>query len=197
MKRFMIILTMLVISSAFVYSQCVIYLKNGQKIEARSFMAPLKGDDIFYKSKDKQQLSIKKADLFVITRGKYLYKVNANGFLAGGKMFKGMPPVDQKSTCVDGAVDALTYYKSSAKFGVAIVSFLAWPVGLVTAAVVSSTKPPESKLNIPPTANKSDNTYIDCYKKEAKKKKSQEVWMGWSLGTTLGVLVEVLLLMPK
>ena len=196
MKRFILLLTMLAVSSTIVFSQCTIYLKNGQKIAARYFFAPLKGDEIKYKTPDRQMLKVKKADVYVITRRKELNKLNENGFLVGGMMFKGMPAPDQKSVCVDGAMDALTYFKpSGTAIGTGIISFLAWPVGIITTAIVASVPPPAAKLNIPETANKNDNAYLDCYKKEPKKKKSSTAWRGCSFGMSMGILVEAIVML--
>jgi len=194
MKKF-ISCFLILVAPAIIFGQCTIYMKNGDKIPAKSFFAPIKSDQLTYKSADKQKLSVNKKDVFALTRKKQFYVLNENGMLVGGTTFKGMPAPDAKSPCLDGAVDALNSYRvGGTPIATGVVSLLVWPVGILTTAIVTSVPPAQERLNVPASGDKNNKTYMDCYKKEARKKKNQAAWMGCSLGTCWGIAITSLIL---
>ena len=57
--------------------------------------------------------------------------------------------MDPNSICSQAIVDAIKNYKiKGTVIGTGVVSFLVWPVGLITAIAVSSVPPAEKNLHI-------------------------------------------------
>lgn len=193
MKKIIIMLACL-FGSISMYSQMTIVLNSGEKIPIKRYVLKPRGEVLPYITKDGQKKEVKKADVFCLIRGKGLFVFDNKGMPKAGRILKSAPEMDPNNICSKAIVDALRNYRSGGPgIGTGAVSFLAWPVGLITAAVVSSVPPAESKLKMDPTKT-SDAQYCDCYKKEAHKKKSGSAWMGWGLGTALGCAVGALIM---
>jgi hypothetical protein len=198
MKTLFLIVAVSAMMSVSAFSQNLkIILKDGEKIEAKRFFPIMPKDDaIKYLAMDGTKQEVQKADLFcMILKKKAVFVVDNSGKAKQGKLLKEVKELSPDDVCSQAIVDAIKQSKvGGAAAGTGVVSFLAWPVGLVTATVVSST--PVSNNNLHLDASKSTDTpYCDCYKKEASKKKKTVTWMGWGLGTTLGVSVSMLVLM--
>ena len=194
MKKIMMIILACFIGSISMYALINIILNSGEKIPIKRYVLKPRGEVLPYITKDGQKKEVKKADVFCLIRGKSLFVFDSKGLPKAGRILKTAPEMDPNNTCSKAIVDALRNYRSGGPgIGTGAVSFLAWPVGLVTAAIVSSAPPAESKLKMDP-AKASDPQYCDCYKKEAHKKKSGSTWMGWGLGTALGCAVGALIM---
>jgi hypothetical protein len=178
-------------------AQVEVYLNNGEIIKGLKLKPKLNGNlNIIMDNKASKE--IKREELnFFIRKNKEIgaFSVKNPRKLVQAKMFANMPPIDLKSDCTMGAVDAVKNYDPFGPFvGTAVTSVLAWPVGLVTAIVVSSKPPRESKLSYPDLKKVEIKEYKDCYNKEAFKVKKSNTWMGWALGTSLGIMVSTVLI---
>jgi hypothetical protein len=195
MKKLSIILLVYLLGSISLYSQFTIKLNNGETLEARRVVIPPRGEAVKCILKDHTKPEIKKTDIFCIIRGKQIIAFGDNKLAKGGKLLGEMKEMNINDTCAIAIVDAIRQQKvGGAAFGTGIVSVIAWPVGLITAIVISSTPPSEANMNIS-SSKLSDNKYCDCYKKEAIKKKKAVTWMGWGLGTTFGIALSSLIIM--
>jgi hypothetical protein len=179
------------------FSQVEVYLNNGEIVKGLKLKPKLNGNlNIIMDNKASKE--IKREELnFFIRKNKEIgaFSVKNPRKLVQAKMFSNMPPIDLKSDCTMGAVDAVKNYDPFGPFvGTAVTSVLVWPVGLVTAIVVSSKPPKESNLNYPDMKKVEITAYKDCYKKEAFKVKKSNTWMGWALGTSLGVMVSTVIM---
>jgi hypothetical protein len=195
MKKLSIILLIYLLGSISIYAQFTIKLYNGETLEARRVVIPPRGEAIKCVLKDHTKPEIKKSDIFCIIRGKQIIAFASNNLAKGGKLLGEMKDMNLNDTCAIAIVDAIRQQKiGGAAFGTGIVSVIAWPAGLITAIVISSTPPSEANMNMS-SLKLSDNQYCDCYKKEAIKKKKAITWMGWGLGTTLGITLSSLIIM--
>jgi hypothetical protein len=193
MKKIIIVLTC-IFGSISMYAQISIVLNSGEKIPIKRYVIKPRGEVLPYITKDGQKKEVKKAEVFCLIRGKNLFVFDSKGMPKQGRLLKDKPEMDPNNICSKAIVDAAKNYRSGGPgIGTGAVSFIAWPVGLITAAVVSSAPPATSKLKMD-QANASDTQYCDCYKKEAHKKKSGSAWMGWGLGTALGCAVGALIM---
>lgn len=191
-----IVTLILILTTGIVYSQVNAYLKNGEVLKGEK-MRMLMNGNLNLISSDGSQKEIKREDLnFYVMKGSIFgYDAKHPKKLKSAKMFKDMPPIDVKTDCTKGSVDAVKNYDPFAPFvGTAVTSILVWPVGIVTAAVVSSKPPAESSLGLPDPSLKDNAAYYNCYKEEAFKVKKSNTWLGCSLGTTWGIAIMTILI---
>ncbi|MEZ5195590.1 MAG: hypothetical protein R2764_04105 [Bacteroidales bacterium] len=183
-----ILLSVLLCCTVYAFSQQTIHTIGGDEIGIKKWKIAPKFQ-IKYKLSDKSSSGFQFIDL------KDIYYINdkkGNGiaFQEKGKNFKIKKVSNLSKIELQGAVDACKYSRQSgAYWGTWVPSFLFMPVGLGTAIVVSSTKPNQKSLNMPDSELVNDPVYVQSYKKQARKNKSQMTWMGFTLGFSLALAV--------
>jgi hypothetical protein len=195
MKKTFYLLLICIIGHTNLFAQFNIVFNNGEKLEAKKLFAPRKGEMVNYVLQDGTKGDAKKSDIFCVIRKKNIIAFDNNNVPKGGRLIPEAKEMDPKDICSIAVVDAIKQSKiGGAAIGTGVVSFIVWPAGLVTSIVVSSIPPSDKNLNLN-ESKITDTQYCDCYKKEASKKKKSATWMGWGLGTSIGIPIGMLILL--
>jgi hypothetical protein len=96
---------------------------------------------------------------------------------------------------MQGRTDAARHYKgyTGAGTGTLVTSLLSPLVGLIPAAICSSTEPQESNLNFPDYELMKNADYYNGYTQASKKIKSRKVWTNWGIGLGANLVAIILL----
>jgi hypothetical protein len=195
MKKTFYLLLICIIGHTNLFAQFKIIYNNGETLEAKRLFAPGKGETANYVLKDGTKGKVKKSDIFCVIRKKNIIAFDKNNVTKAGRMISEVKEMNPNDTCSRAVVDAIKQSKiGGSAIGTGVVSFIVWPAGLVTAVVVSSIPPSDKNLNLSESKT-TDTQYCDCYKKEASKKKKSATWMGWGLGTSIGIPIGMLILL--
>ena len=177
------------------FAQFKIVFNNGKILEAKKLFVPRKGETVNYVLQDGTKGEAKKSDIFCAIRKKNIIAFDNNNMPKGGKLLPEVKEMNPNDICAIAIVDAIKQQKiGGAAIGTGVTSVVVWPVGLVTAVVVSSVPPSEKNLNINQSKT-TDTQYYECYKKEASKRKKSTTWMAWGFGTAIGIPLSMLILM--
>ncbi|WP_100628025.1 hypothetical protein [Algoriphagus formosus] len=187
MKFILVILGMLFSFSN--YAQDVITKKDGTDIEAK--VLEVTPEEIKYKRFDNQS-----GPTFTILISEVLMVTYENGTrdIFDQKRTYSTESDELYELIEKGKQDALMYYNgnNSGRGGVAATSILFGPViGLIPAAIITSSEPDEGNLNAPNLELMRDPNYRKGYTDQATKTKKKKVWKAYGIasGIWLGIIV--------
>jgi len=175
------IATFLVANSLF--SQDILTKKTGDDIQAK--VLEVTTTEVKYKKFDNLNgpiFSILKSDLLMIR-----YENGSKDVFNETKKNE-EKIVSVKDFYLEGQHDATVYYRGykGAGTGVFVTSFLLSPlVGLIPAALCSSSDPDDSNLSYPSSELMQNREYANGYRQKAKKIKQGKVWKNW--GVAFGI----------
>ena len=188
MKKIGLTLGITFLTITFCFSQDVITLKTGEDINAKIIEVGV--SDIKYKKFDNidgPSFTILKSDVLMTrykngTKDVYNLEKKENS--------------NNEEMALQGAKDAVTNYKgqNSGKVWTGVTSVIASPlVGLIPAAICSSSEPDEENLNVKNTELMKNTSYNTAYNKKAHKIKKNKIWTSYGIGSGIWVLLILLL----
>lgn len=191
-KLFMTVLVIMIASVCF--SQDLITKKNGEDIQAK--VIEVGQTEIKFRRLDNLD-----GPLFTVSKSDVLMIRYENGTkdIFTEELKKGLN-VTEFSTADyfrQGQIDARKYYKRykpAATGTLFVTTIFSGVIGIVPAAITSTTEPDEANLGYPNNELMNNPDYYNGYTQSAKKIKSSRVWMNWGIGVGINIAAFYLIL---
>ena len=209
MKRILFI-TILIFSRFIVFSQDIIYLKNGTEIKAK--IIELTNEFVKYKKYEQQEGPLRNqliSDVFMVIYENGTREVFKEEKKDDTKLQIPIEAATKKEIVIDNSVtdvqdlcfkgqqDAGRYYtgyREASTWTAATTIVGGIVIGLIPAIACSSSEIQMSNLTIPDPKLFKNSSYYQCYMQEAKRIKSRKVWRSFGIGAAIDVAVTVFII---
>ncbi len=174
------------------FSQDVITKKDGTDIKSK--ILEVTTSEVKYKKFDNQTgptFTIVKSDLMMVR-----YENGTNDIFNQSNVSSNNSPSESGELCDQGKQDAKVNYKgrnSGSGWTCATTILFSPIIGIIPAAVCSSSEPAQSNLNAPNSELMKKNKYSECYVDQAYKAKKKKVWTNFGIGSGVWLLLILVL----
>jgi hypothetical protein len=192
LKKTTFLLSLLVLMTNFSFSQDLITKKNGDDFKAK--VIEVTTAEIKYKKVDNLN-----GPLFTILKADVLSIKYENGTK---DIFSEVQSTQEKNISFDadmklkGKEDAINNYKgnnSGAAWTVGTTVLFSPLIGVIPAAVCSSSEPEEDNLMVKNPELMKNPTYNQAYKEQAHKTKKKKIWKNFGIGSAAWLLLVLVL----
>jgi hypothetical protein len=209
MKRILFI-TILIFSRFFVFSQDIIYLKDGTEIKAK--IIELTNEFVKYKKYEQQEGPLRNqliSGVFMVIYENGTREVFKEEKRDNNQLQIPIEPIAKKEIVVDNSVSDIqdlcfkgqqdagryyTGYREASTWTAATTVLGGVLIGLIPAIACSSSEPQMSNLTIPDSKLLKNSSYYQCYMQEARRIKSRKVWRSFGIGVAIDVVIATLIL---
>jgi hypothetical protein len=189
MQKKLLITAVVIMIASVCFSQDLITKKNGEDIQAK--VIEVGQTEIKFKRMDNLN-----GPLFTVAKTDVLMIRYENGtkdiFTEDNTKGLNAPEFSVVDYYRQGQMDAkkyYTHYKNAAGGTLLTTTLLSGLIGLVPAFITSSTEPDDANLGYPNKELMSNPDYYQGYTQNAKKIKSNKVWMNWGVGIGINLAV--------
>jgi hypothetical protein len=208
MKRILFVIV-LIFSNFLVFSQDIIYLKDGTEIKAK--IIELTNEFVKYKKFEQldgplRDIIISKVFMVIYENGsREVFKEENQNINQIQTPVETVPKrenvtdnsvSDSQDLCFKGQQDAGRYYtgyREASTWTAATTILGGVVIGLIPAIACSSSEPQMNNLTIPDAKLFKNSSYYQCYMQEAKRIKSRKVWRSFGIGAAIDVGVTILI----
>jgi hypothetical protein len=209
MKKILFI-TILIFSRFFVFSQDIIYLKDGTEIKAK--IIELTNEFVKYKKYEQQEGPLRNqliSGVFMVIYENGTREVFKEEKRDNNQLQIPIEPIAKKEIVVDNSVSDIqdlcfkgqqdagryyTGYREASTWTAATTVLGGVLIGLIPAIACSSSEPQMSNLTIPDSKLLKNSSYYQCYMQEARRIKSRKVWRSFGIGVAIDVVIATLIL---
>lgn len=189
-KSLIFLLTCLCSTSSF--SQDVITKKDGTDIQSK--ILEVNTSEVKYKKFDNQTgptFTVVKSELMMIR-----YENGTKDIFNQSNASSSNSTSEAGELCDQGKQDAKVNYKgrnSGSGWTCATTILFSPIIGVIPAAICSSSEPTQSNLNAPNTELLKKSNYSSCYEEQAFKAKKKKVWTSFGIGSGIWLLLIIVL----
>jgi hypothetical protein len=209
MKKILFI-TILIFSRFFVFSQDIIYLKDGTEIKAK--IIELTNEFVKYKKYEQQEGPLRNqliSGVFMVIYENGTREVFKEEKRDNNQLQIPIEPIAKKEIVVDNSVSDIqdlcfkgqqdagryyTGYREASTWTAATTVLGGVLIGLIPAIACSSSEPQMSNLTIPDSKLLKNSSYYQCYMQEARRIKSRKVWRSFGIGVAIDVVIATLII---